>query len=142
MAVVGDLRVHERHAGCLRRGRQWRRYSGRCWRRGQSSGLGSHKRREPGAASAAQCGNESAFEFNVKPFLRAQGVTALPRLVLSHGDLRNVGGTTLLRQTFSVSEINLSPVPFRSPTYRKLRDQLARTPGLMKTIRRNDQVGS
>ena len=35
------------------------------------------------------CGNDNAVEFTLKPFLRAQGVNRIPRLVLTHGDLKN-----------------------------------------------------
>ena len=87
------------------------------------------------------CGSESAFEFSVKPFLRAQGVRELPRLVLTHGDLRNVGGAELLRQQFHVCEIAYSPVPFRSPIYRKLREHFEQTPRLTKTLQRGDSLG-
>ncbi len=87
------------------------------------------------------CGSESAFEFSVKPFLRARGVSRVPRLVLTHGDSRNVGGAALLREQFSVSEVYLSPVTYRSPTYRRLKEQFDRTPGLSKSLRRGDRLG-
>ena len=87
------------------------------------------------------CGNESAFEFSVKPFLRARGVTQLSRLVLTHGDLRNVGGAELLRQQFRVPEIAFSPVPFRSPNYRRLIGQFEQIPGLTRTLQRGHPLG-
>jgi competence protein ComEC len=38
------------------------------------------------------CGTTNSVAFSTKPFLRAQGVNSLPCLVLTHGDIRHVGG--------------------------------------------------
>jgi beta-lactamase superfamily II metal-dependent hydrolase len=63
------------------------------------------------------CGNESAVNFTLKSFLRAQGVNKIPRLVLTEGDLKNCGGAELLDQLFGVGELWTSPVHFRSAVY-------------------------
>ena len=63
------------------------------------------------------CGNESAAEFLVKPFLHGQGVNQLRRLLLTHGDLRrrcHPDRQRVLRQRTSGKQ---RPVPFaRLPT--------------------------
>jgi beta-lactamase superfamily II metal-dependent hydrolase len=64
------------------------------------------------------CGNENAVNFTLKDFLRAQGVNALPRLVLTEGDMKNVGGAQMLGQLFGIGELWTSSVKFRSAVYR------------------------
>jgi competence protein ComEC len=86
-------------------------------------------------------GTTNAVRSITKPFLRAQGVNRLPRLLLSHGDLHHVGGAELLKDLFSVKQVCASPVRFRSPTYRQILGDFNRTPGLVRTITRTDQVG-
>ena len=64
------------------------------------------------------CGNENAVNFTLKDFLRAQGVNTLPRLVLTEGDMKNVGGAQMLDELFHVGELWTSAVKFRSANYR------------------------
>ena len=64
------------------------------------------------------CGNENAVNFTLKDFLRAQGVNTLPRLVLTEGDMKNVGGAQSLDELFHVGELWASDLEFRSKTYR------------------------
>jgi competence protein ComEC len=66
------------------------------------------------------CGNESAVNFTLKDFLRAQGVNKIPRLVLTEGKLRNCGGANLLNQVFGVGELWTSPAHFRSHAYNEI----------------------
>ncbi len=87
------------------------------------------------------CGDESAVQFLMNPFLRAEGVNRLPRLVLTHGDVRHVGGVELLLRRFPAEEICHSMARFRSPVWRELADKLEKTPGLAKAIRRGDRLG-
>lgn len=87
------------------------------------------------------CGDQSSAEFVTKPFLRAQGVDRLSHLLLTHGDLRNVGGAELVRQSFSVQKVLMSPTRFRSPAYRILHEKFRRTPGLTKIITAGDRSG-
>ena len=65
------------------------------------------------------CGNENAVNFTLKTFLRAQGVNTLPRLVLTEGDMKNVGGAQALDELFPIGELWTSKVKFRSPAYRE-----------------------
>ena len=98
----------------------------------------------PGRANdlLIDCGNEKSAESIVKPFLRAQGVNHLPRLVLTHGALNCVGGAEVIQKGFSLSQVNLSPVRFRSVAYRQAVKTCEGVPGLLKTVQRGDQLGS
>jgi competence protein ComEC len=87
------------------------------------------------------CGSESSAEFTTRPFLRAQGVDRLSDLVLSHGDVRHVGGANLVASDFSVGRVWLSKVRFRSPVYRKVVEALGKTPGRLRSFGRGDHLG-
>lgn len=86
------------------------------------------------------CGNTNAIEFVIQPFLRAHGVNRLPQLVLTHGDLARVGGAELLRAILPVDSIIVSPVRFRSPTYRYIVAQLEQTPERRRTVKAGDAL--
>ncbi len=88
------------------------------------------------------CGNEAAAEFLVKPFLHGQGVNRLRRLLLTHGDVRHVGGANLMAREFAVSQFLTSSVRFRSPAYRQLSDRLDSPPERLRAINRGDQLGA
>ena len=64
------------------------------------------------------CGDDNAVEFTMKPYLRAQGVNRIRRLVLTHGDSRDCGGAVALNEIFGVGELWTSGAKFRSPAYR------------------------
>jgi competence protein ComEC len=64
------------------------------------------------------CGDENAVQFTLKPFLHAQGVNCLQRLVLTHGDARDCGGAAVLNELFGVGELWTSSAKFRSAAYR------------------------
>jgi competence protein ComEC len=66
------------------------------------------------------CGNDNAVGFTLKPFLRGQGVNQVQRLVLTHGDVKNVGGAESLDQLFGIGELWTSGVRFRSVAYREI----------------------
>jgi ComEC/Rec2-related protein len=87
------------------------------------------------------CGNESAAQFITKPFLRAQGVNRLPHFVLTHGDLRQVGGAEFIRTNFPPQNLYTSAVRFRSPAYRKFLDHSSAAGLLEHHVKRGDQIG-
>jgi competence protein ComEC len=87
------------------------------------------------------CGNTNAVEFVMKPFLRAQGVNRLPRLMLTHGDLQHVGGTEPLNELFGNNETFTSSVRFRSTAYRRIVANLEQSPQRHRTINRGDEAG-
>ena len=87
------------------------------------------------------CGDENAVNFTLKPFLRAQGVNRIPRLVLTHGDLRSSGGAELLNTLFGIGEIYTSPARFRSPAYREFIAEFEKQPGRHQIINRGSAAG-
>lgn len=95
----------------------------------------------PGEDLLVDCGNANAFEFVLKPFLRAQGVNHLPCLALTHGDLRQVGGAEPLLAMMPVGQIAIGPTRFRSRAYRQIVDQLDRIPGQRRVLNPGDQLG-
>jgi len=88
------------------------------------------------------CGTVNSVEFTTKPFLRAQGVNTLPNLLLTHGDIQHVGGAEIVANLFSVKHIYASAIHFRSPAYRGLIDTFSRRPDWLRTLNRNDEIGS
>jgi competence protein ComEC len=64
-------------------------------------------------------GDALAAERVTVPFLRAQGVNRLPQLVLTHGDVRHVGGVTNLLANFVLDQLYTGSVPFLSQPYRR-----------------------
>lgn len=87
------------------------------------------------------CGNTNSFEFVTRPFLRAKGVNHLPRLLLTHGDLKHVGGAELLTSEFDCHEIFASSFRFRSGAYRRIFANMQREPHHLRTLHRGDQAG-
>ncbi len=64
------------------------------------------------------CGDLTRGAGIVVPFLHAQGWDRLPNLVLTHGDIRHVGGAVCLDSNVPPRRIWVSGVPFRSAAYR------------------------
>ena len=97
----------------------------------------------PGSANdlLVDCGATNSVQSVTKPFLRAQGVNRLPALLLTHGDLRHVGGAELVASLFSVKKLCVSPVRFRSPVYRRILRNYSAKPEELWTVSRNDRVG-
>lgn len=87
------------------------------------------------------CGNTNSVEFVTKPFLRARGVNRVPHLLLTHGDLRYVGGTETLNKLFGVGEIHTSAIRFRSVKYHNLMSSVEQTPDCRHIINRGDEAG-
>src|ERR1039458_1309975 len=87
------------------------------------------------------CGDTNAVESTLKPFLRAQGVNRVPRLVLTHGTVQNTGGAELLNQLFGVGEIYTSPIRFRSAAYRKIVAEFDKPPTRHRIINRGGTAG-
>jgi beta-lactamase superfamily II metal-dependent hydrolase len=87
------------------------------------------------------CGNENAAEFTLKPFLRAQGVNKIPRLVLTEGNSLNTGGAESLDEDFGIGELVTGPVLFRSSVYRKVIADFEKSPARHRIVDRGDAVG-
>jgi competence protein ComEC len=87
------------------------------------------------------CGDENAIQFTLKNFLRARGVNKIPRLILTEGDLKNVGGAQLLDELSGVGEVWTSPVHFRSSAYNEIVATFEKPPSRRKTLNRGDFIG-
>lgn len=94
----------------------------------------------PGENLLIDCGNRSDTDFVVKPYLKAQGVNRLRHLVLTHGDLRHVGGYEALRDAFRVQAVCTSYAPARSPVYRQIVAGLEHSPRRWLRLRRGQQL--
>jgi ComEC/Rec2-related protein len=86
------------------------------------------------------CGQTNAVEFVVTPFLRAQGVNTLPHLLLTHGDLQQMGGAELVMRDFRVRQVLASPVTQLSPTYRRVMAELRQTPDRLRLVQRGAEL--
>lgn len=87
------------------------------------------------------CGDASSFDFIVKPFLQGQGVNRLGGMLLTHGDIRNVGGALAAQATFRPEKVFLNHLSFRSAAYRQARTYFEKRPGSSQTPRRGDAIG-
>ncbi len=86
-------------------------------------------------------GNARSADLVTKPFLRAQGLNHLRRLVLTHGDIRHIGGAGLIADLFAAKEICVSPLRFRSAAYRRCVQAFERLPGKVHRLARGDRFG-
>ncbi len=87
------------------------------------------------------CGNSNSVQFLLEPHLRAQGVNHLPTLVLTHGDLRHIGGAELVTDLFDINQLCVSTVPFRSPTYRRLMERYKSKSGHLRHLQFDEPLG-
>jgi competence protein ComEC len=87
------------------------------------------------------CGTSNSVAGTVKPFLRAQGVNRLPRLVLTHGDIQHVGGAEMAADLFSIQRVCISPVRFRSPAYRRIVGDFEQLLDKTQKFSRGDHIG-
>ena len=87
------------------------------------------------------CGNDRAVGLTLKPFLRGQGVNQVRQLVLTHGDLKNVGGAESLDRLFGVGELWTSRVKFRSAAYRQIVAGFETAPARHKILDGGDVAG-
>jgi len=94
----------------------------------------------PGEDLLIDCGSKAEAEFVVKPFLKAQGVNRLRHLVLTHGDLRHVGGYEILSNTFRIEAVCTSHARARSPVYRRIVAGLGDSPRRWVRLQRGQQL--
>jgi len=86
------------------------------------------------------CGDTNSLNHVTTPFLHAQGVNHLPRLALTQGDLRDIGGALHLCDQFGVENVFTSPVRFRSSAYRQIVAALDGEPGRRQVVSDGDSV--
>jgi competence protein ComEC len=87
------------------------------------------------------CGDKNAVDFTLKPFLRAQGVNRVQRLVLTHGDFQSSGGVESLNKLFDIGEIYTSPARFRSRAYRDITAEFEKQPRRHQIVSRGGTAG-
>ncbi len=61
--------------------------------------------------------------------------------MLTHGEVRRVGGAAIVEQGYSPKQIYLSPVRFRSPACREVVQEVERRPGRTRLLQRGDRAG-
>lgn len=86
-------------------------------------------------------GDRSLEKFVIRPYLYGRGINHLPELVLTHGDVRHVGGASDVLDAFHVNEVFTSDLSFRSPPYRELTRKLDQTPQRRRLVHRGDSIG-
>ncbi|MFN7141961.1 MAG: ComEC/Rec2 family competence protein, partial [Limisphaerales bacterium] len=86
------------------------------------------------------CGDAKTSAYAVRPFLQAQGFNRVRNLLLTHGDVRHVGGTMDMVTSFNVESVYTSPVSFRSSPYRSLLNELDTYPDLRTKVAEGDTV--
>ncbi len=87
------------------------------------------------------CGNTNSVAVVTKPFLRAHGVNRLPQFMLTHGDVRHVGGAEDLVAAFDCRRIFASSFRFRSAAYRRAFNNFQQPPFELTSVHRGDQSG-
>ncbi len=87
------------------------------------------------------CRNEQAVESILKDFLHAHGVNSIPRLVLTTGDIRNVGGAGSLDAIFGIHELWTSAARFRSGAYRETVAAFEKPPDRHRILNASDAIG-
>ncbi|HWD91873.1 MAG TPA: ComEC/Rec2 family competence protein [Verrucomicrobiae bacterium] len=88
------------------------------------------------------CGSERSFAPVLKPYLQAQGVNSLPRLVLTHGSEGQVGGFKNLEAEVAIKKVVTSPARFRSPVYREAIELLKTTAGRQQVVSGGDEFSN
>ena len=83
-------------------------------------------------------GDSNVVQYVVEPHLRARGVNRLSHLVLTHGDLRHVGGAEWIVHQFNARSVLTSAPRFRSPTYRRLVQTFGQEARLLRQLDRGD----
>ena len=86
-------------------------------------------------------GNTNSVQLTTKRYLRAQGVNVLRQMVLTHGDVRHVGGATLVADLFGVKQVCASRARFRSAVYRRAINRFNEGPCVLRTVCLNDRIG-
>lgn len=75
--------------------------------------------REPGWTALLDTGRPAPARRHTLPFLHAQGLGRLDVLILSHGDLGQMGGVSLVADAMQPRQILHGPLWHRSPAYRE-----------------------
>ena len=82
---------------------------------------------------------ERDADYTVKRFLHAQGLGSLDNLLLTHGDVQNVGGFPTIWDEFKPAAVLTSSSRARSPSYRQALRLLEENPRRWKVVATDDQ---
>ena len=88
------------------------------------------------------CGDTNVVDFITTPFLHAQGVNHLPQLVLTQGDVRDVGAAQVIGEQFQTGQLITSGAKFRSPIYRESVRAFEQPPRRHQTVNPGDNIGA
>lgn len=96
----------------------------------------------PGRANdwLVNCGDATAVDFDLKPFLRAKGVNGLQQVVLAHADQRETGGAGALDRLFHVQKFITGPGRSHSPTTRNFLATVETQPGRLQVVAGGDRL--
>ncbi len=86
------------------------------------------------------CGNEVSVDATLKPFLRAQGVNHLPRLILTTAEVDSCGGAAHLNQLLRIDALFTSDARARSKIYRDFVDDYDQQRRSHQTLHFQDTV--
>jgi len=79
-------------------------------------------------------GSAAAFAHSVEPALRSRAINQLDGLIITHGDLRHIGGTPLVLERFQPKRWLQSTLPNRSPVRRIIEETSARLESPAETL--------
>jgi ComEC/Rec2-related protein len=97
--------------------------------------------REP-RSMLVDCGNANSAGRIVDAFLRARGVNRLDAFVLTHGELRQMGGADLVLTNYHPRQVVLNPLRFRSTAWRGLLKSSSLPEHRRQLLKRGDRLGS
>lgn len=87
-------------------------------------------------------GDEDAGETTLQSYLKGQGVNGLSALVLTHGDLRHVGGAPPIVGLFRPKHVYASALKFRSTAYRKIVGEFDARPDFVRRVHAGSTIGA
>ena len=87
------------------------------------------------------CGSTNTVQFLTRAFLEGHGANRLGEFVLTHGDVRHVGGAEITARAFPPGEICVSPVRFRSPSYRQAMAAFGARTNWLRTVSEGETLG-
>lgn len=87
------------------------------------------------------CATEFEATYRVTRFLQRSGVEKLRGLVLTHGDVRHVGGSRMITELFNPDFCWISPYPFRSKPYREAIQYLSDSSVKVERLKSGDFAG-
>lgn len=88
------------------------------------------------------CGNANSAGRIVDVFLRARGVNRLDAFVLTHGEMRQMGGADLVLTNYHPRQVVLNPLRFRSTAWRDLLKSSSLPEDGRQFLKRGDHLGS